>query len=110
MSFRYVKNIIHSTPKSTDQVIVEPDGAWKLQPQNSTKHNSPSDDDEDIVIVNKSNGSIKMDTPNLTAPSSNKRPISVVIDLTSDDDEPARPVKRQISNGHIVPSFAHTPC
>ncbi|KAL8918816.1 MAG: hypothetical protein Q9208_007154 [Pyrenodesmia sp. 3 TL-2023] len=109
---KYIDNILQATPKSVDQVTVEPDGKWSriaesdASPQQS--HDS-SEDDEDLVeikdtpriaaVKSETNSGINlMGTPpassreqsssSVPPPSTGaKRSASAVIDLTSDDDD-----------------------
>jgi hypothetical protein len=127
---RYVLNILKKTPRSVDQVTIQPDGKWELHNKkenvNTSRANGfASDDDDDLVEVTKNGDSVTMGTPQAwgvssgslaqrsvsassgpsnQAPSSNKRPIAAVIDLTSsgdEDDEPiSRTPKRQQMNGY----------
>ncbi|KAI9842521.1 MAG: SUMO ligase siz1 [Thelocarpon superellum] len=121
---QYVHDILKATPRSTEQVTIEPTGDWsQSKPQSSSSytngngghHDDDEDDDDDIVEIRDTKvGSFKQEastTPNnsflssASAPasgisqrsSSNKRPMSKVIDLTlsDSDDEPPRPPKRQ---------------
>ncbi|TVY58844.1 E3 SUMO-protein ligase pli1, partial [Lachnellula suecica] len=117
----YVKGILKATSRSTDQVIVQPDGKWGL---NSKKENMSrqsngvaSDDDDDLVEVTRSGDSVRMGTPRSygttvgtaarpsasssvaprdtpAASSSGKRPAATVIDLTSSGDEDDEPLAR----------------
>lgn len=127
---RYVDNILKSTGEDVEQVAIEPNGKWSLNcdsesPPGANGTSSATDEDEDIVEIKGSRVSLLKDqTPhtsnnsqNLSATplstsrepstasggvrSTNKRPISQVIDLTfsdEDDDEPPRPAKRQFAN------------
>ncbi|OBT99089.2 SUMO ligase siz1 [Pseudogymnoascus verrucosus] len=119
----YVRDIITNTPRSVDQVTIEPDGKWST----NTRTPSPSrgnqdfdiEGDDDIIeikdskflsIRNHSTPGTSASTPPtslysrepstaMSAPRpSNKRPASSVIDLTlsDEDDEPiSRAPKRQ---------------
>ncbi|OBT67241.1 hypothetical protein VE03_02694 [Pseudogymnoascus sp. 23342-1-I1] len=119
----YVRDIITSTPRSIDQVTIEPDGKWST----NTRTPSPSkgnqdfdtEGDDDIIeikdskflsIRNHSTPGTSASTPPtslysrepstaMSAPRpSNKRPASSVIDLTlsDEDEEPiSRAPKRQ---------------
>lgn len=112
----YVDNILKSTSSSTEQVTIEPDGSWHQQRQADTPnkpHNNPTpdnDDDELIEIRDDRIASLQADTRSSmlgstppissrepssvpSAPRSNKRPISEVIDLTNSDDEDEPPQK-----------------
>lgn len=111
---RYVKDILKKTPKSVDQVIVQPDGKWDVNAKKTTTSNSRSsglsdESDDDLVEITKSGDSVRMGTPQVfknpgatlagrsREPSSSstvtkgatggKRTISAVIDLTSSGDE-----------------------
>lgn len=125
----YVDDILKSTSSSTEQVIIEPDGQWHLQNYSSELprpdgNPTPDEDDfEGFIEIRDNNDRISalkaesrlpslantIRTPptssreqsiaSSSAPRSNKRPASEVIDLTlSDDDdeeedEDARPAK-----------------
>ncbi|KAF2151134.1 hypothetical protein K461DRAFT_227878 [Myriangium duriaei CBS 260.36] len=120
----YVLDILNNTSKSVDQVVIEPEGAWREVNQNEDNQRDRNqaraayddDSDDDLVEIrdvksgaSQQNGAGQMSIPGLsqhmTPPlssreasvsqnSRNKRP-SAVIDLTmSDDDEPPRPAKR----------------
>lgn len=121
----FVRDILTSTSKSLEQVTIEPDGKWSLNPKPLTPpnrngaYNDDFDDDDDIVeikdhrlasVINNSTPGPTTSTPptslhspahsiSSTAPRpSNKRSASAVIDLTlsDDDEEPvARAPKRQ---------------
>ncbi|KAL9043197.1 MAG: hypothetical protein Q9180_000024 [Flavoplaca navasiana] len=128
----YVDDILGSTPKSIDQVTVEPDGKWSRiaehNPSPRPKHDGSSDD-EDLVEIKDplrvtavkhevANGSISMRTPptssrEQSATSSapppsigTKRSVSAVIDLTSDDDE--EEIRRQLKKP-ATPAYLATP-
>ncbi|KAH8821519.1 PINIT domain-containing protein [Xylogone sp. PMI_703] len=142
----YVRDILKNTPKSAEQVTIEPEGQWKLyhkeQPSSNTNgfrsDDDDDDDDDDLIEVTKTGQTIKDEnfrstnqirTPSAaptvasreqstpSRPTSGKRPIAAVIDLTSsgdEDEEPvSRPPKRQHqSNGttlHSIPSMATPP-
>ncbi|KAL9641058.1 MAG: hypothetical protein Q9204_000371 [Flavoplaca sp. TL-2023a] len=121
-----------STPKSIDQVTVEPDGKWsRIAEHNRSpgpKHDGSSDD-EDLVEIKDplrvtavkhevANGSISMRTPptssrEQSATSSapppsigTKRSVSAVIDLTSDDDE--EEIRRHLKKP-ATPAYLTTP-
>ncbi|KAL8985178.1 MAG: hypothetical protein Q9205_001055 [Flavoplaca limonia] len=121
-----------STPKSIDQVTVEPDGKWsRIAEHNRSpgpKHDGSSDD-EDLVEIKDplrvtavkhevANGSISMRTPptssrEQSATSSapppsigTKRSVSAVIDLTSDDDE--EDIRRHFKKP-ATPAYLTTP-
>jgi E3 SUMO-protein ligase PIAS1 len=111
-----VNDILQSTPKSVDQVTIEPDGKWSqntlpISPgQIEGSHPQNSDDDDDIIEIQDMRlSSLKSEyiptpTSGPKTPSTNSREPSTsrssaskrpVIDLTlSDDDEPPRPSKR----------------
>ena len=119
---RYVKDILKKTPTSVDQVTVQPNGKWDVNARKATaSHSGPSgfsdDSDDDLVEVTKSGDSVRMGTPQVfktpaislaggsrehslsgaRVPTSGKRTISAVIDLTSsgdEDDNIAPPPKR----------------
>jgi E3 SUMO-protein ligase PIAS1 len=118
-----------NTPKSVDQVTVQPDGKWQLNTNNISQSNgvaSDDDDDDDLVEVTKNGDSVTMGTPQpyaniapynqrsvstssgMQGSISGKRPIATVIDLTSsgdEGDEPAsRTPKRQLTNGYSATS------
>ncbi|KAL8728125.1 MAG: hypothetical protein Q9166_005606 [cf. Caloplaca sp. 2 TL-2023] len=113
ISGHYVDEILKSTPRSIDQVTVEPDGKWSRISEGDSsprpKHDS-SGDDEDLVEIKDpprltavknemTNGPSFMRTPptssreqsttsSVPPPSAGaKRSASAVIDLTSDDDD-----------------------
>ncbi|KAJ9134469.1 Miz sp-ring zinc finger [Pleurostoma richardsiae] len=117
----YVKDILERTPKSVEQVTIEPNGEWKIQHDEEDQRPAPTthnasfvdDDDDDLIISETSFLGRGTSTPNRSLPfstgtptttgasresstmaprSSHKRPIAEVVDLTlSDDDEPSRP-------------------
>lgn len=118
---RYVKDILRNTPKSADQVTIEPDGQWELyhKEQSSSNMNGfPSDDDDDdddLIEVTNTGQTVKAGgaataapqrTPSVATTSlsreqstpsrsaSSKRPIAAVIDLTSSGDEDEEPISR----------------
>ncbi|KFY18483.1 hypothetical protein V493_08588 [Pseudogymnoascus sp. VKM F-4281 (FW-2241)] len=127
----YVRDIITNTPRSVDQVTIEPDGKWST----NTRTPSPSkgnqdfdiEGDDDIIEIkdskflslrNHSTPGTSASTPPtslysrepstaMSAPRpSNKRPASSVIDLTlsDEDEEPiSRAPKRQ-----STAAFPHT--
>jgi E3 SUMO-protein ligase PIAS1 len=127
--FRYVRDILKNTPKSVDQVTVQPDGKWELhtrkenQPISKQNGFASDSDDSDIVEITKSGDSVRMSTHRASqtpvlgqlsrsssiaarpsGSTSGKRP-AAVIDLTSsgdEDEEPlARAPKRQQTNGFL---------
>lgn len=114
---RYVKDILNSTPKSLEQVTIEPNGEWS---QNTTASPSAAGsnninsmiqadeiDDDDLlelqssVVKNNINNISKTSTPSapnrvvgsngmsgsVSRSTSSKRPMGSVIDLTLSDDE-----------------------
>ena len=122
---RYVADILKSTPKSVDQVTIEPNGTWSQtagvapSPRTSNRRTS-SDSEEDLVEIRDLPrlASVKteisrepglMRTPPISSreestssapllPSSNKRSAGQVVDLTlssDEDDDPPRGPKRQ---------------
>ena len=124
-NFRYVADILRSTPKSVDQVTIEPDGTWSQtggcppSPKTSNGRTS-SDAEEDLVEIRDLPrlASVKtevsrepglMRTPPISSreqstssapmpPASNKRSTGQVVDLTlssDEDDDPPRGPKRQ---------------
>jgi E3 SUMO-protein ligase PIAS1 len=113
----YVDGILKSSSSNTEQVTIEPNGAWHLQKQaeaprrpysNPTPEN---DDDGDLIEIQDDKiPSLKADprasmfggTPPMSSrepssvasvPRSNKRPASEVIDLTISDDDEEPPQK-----------------
>lgn len=124
-NFRYVADILKSTPKSVDQVTIEPDGTWSQaggcppSPKTSNGRTS-SDAEEDLVEIRDlprlapvkteiSREPGLMRTPPISSreqstssapmpPASNKRSAGQVVDLTlssDEDDDPPRGPKRQ---------------
>ena len=116
---RYVDDILKTTPRSVDQVTIEPNGIWR-QTSEDDKPSQPkggrasSDDDEDLIEISDMTrvASVKNETPGpmmRTPPDSTRsgstsaRPSltgqkrrAEVIDLSSDeDDDPPRAPKRQ---------------
>ena len=122
---RYVADILKSTPKSVDQITIEPNGTWSqtaggaLSPRTSNEQTS-SDGEEDLVEIRDLPrfASVKtevsrepglMRTPPISSreqstasaplpPPSNKRSAGQVVDLTlssDEDDDPPRGPKRQ---------------
>lgn len=126
MDSRYVADILKSTPKSVDQVTIEPNGHWSqalgaAPSPTLTNGHTRSDWDDDLVEIQDLPrvASVKteitrepglMRTPpissreqsasSLTLPLSNKkRSVGHIVDLTlssDEDDEPPRGPKRQI--------------
>lgn len=112
----YVDNILKSTSSSIEQVTIEPNGSWHQQRQAETprrSYNNPTpDDDDDLIEISDDRISTLKSGPrssNLggtppvssrepssvpSAPRSNKRPISQVIDLTGSDDEDEQPPQK----------------
>ncbi len=116
---RYVLDILKSTPKSVDQVTIEPNGHWSQtagndpSPPRTSNDHASSDGDEDLVEIQdmprvasvKSEATREpglMRTPPISsreqssssAPpptSNNKRPVSQVVDLTLSSDEDEEP-------------------
>ncbi|MCJ1227734.1 SUMO ligase siz1 [Toensbergia leucococca] len=125
---QYVNDILNSTPRSVEQVTIEPNGQWfqTSQADKSSRRNndrSDCDEDEDLVEIKdipriaavKAESASDLDslawTPPASSreqstlsaaprPASGKRPIGQIIDLTfsSDEDEPPRAPKRQIAS------------
>ncbi|KAI9824814.1 MAG: SUMO ligase siz1 [Phylliscum demangeonii] len=134
---QYLMDILEKTPKSVDQVTIEPDGQWSLKTVLSTpapssgnqsriSHHLDDDDDDDLREVQ--SNIVVRHTPlgpgqdlglSASQPTSNKRGREALIDLTLSDDEPdtsygpdhARPSKRPPSvstaTSHMPPP--HTP-
>ncbi|MCJ1248326.1 SUMO ligase siz1 [Trapelia coarctata] len=126
---QYVDDILRSTPRSVEQVTIEPDGSWSQVLQNETsgrKGTNPSDDeDDDLVEIQNMPRltaikdeafptptsmartppySSREQSSSSAAPRSNagKRPISQIIDLTfssDEEDQGHRPPKRQATQG-----------
>ena len=122
---RYVTDILKSTPKSIDQVTIEPNGTWSqttgvVPSPRSSNGRTSSDGEEDLVEIRDLPrlASVKaevsrepglMRTPPISSreqstssaqlpPSGNKRSAGQVVDLTlssDEDDEPPRGSKRQ---------------
>ncbi|EFR03308.1 E3 SUMO-protein ligase pli1 [Nannizzia gypsea CBS 118893] len=131
---QYVDNILRATPQSVDQVTIEQNGEWSnpndppedLPGSNGIENGDDYDDELDLVEVDScgvptlkrefdSQASVYRTTPtpsreassvaSAPRPSTGKRTISQVIDLTGSDDEeePPRPAKRlafHLSNGN----------
>ncbi|KAF2866504.1 PINIT domain-containing protein [Massariosphaeria phaeospora] len=119
---QYVQEILDSVPKGTDQVTIEPSGRWihdkeiptpRNNGQNGVNgyHAAGDDSDDDLVEISDYRiSAIKSEavhtpmslarTPPLSsreasaAPRTSNKRTSEVIDLTLDDDEPARPTKK----------------
>ncbi len=121
----YVNDILNQTPKSVDQVVIEPTGEWSQTSDGNSSlkpnGNRASSDDEDLVeikdmprvaAVKSEATSLSIRTPptssreqstSSAAPPStgDKRARGQVIDLTfssDEDDEPPRAPKRQSTN------------
>ena len=122
---QYVDDILRSTSKSVEQVIIEPNGQWHRVSEGRTtpdteKRNGPSDDDDDELVEIKDlprvaamkaaggsatslrtppTSSREQSTSSAVPPSTSaKRPIGQVVDLTlssDDEDQPPRAPKRQ---------------
>ncbi len=122
---RYVNDILKATPKSVDQVTIEPNGTWSQNTKpaspkrpNGAAHGDSDDDDlveiKDTRVASFKNEAISTPSafartpplshrePSATSATSRastgKRPIEQVIDLTfsdNDDEEPTRAPKRQ---------------
>jgi len=113
---QYVDDILRSTPRDAEGVVVQPDGQWLQQDSARSNPNSnptPSDDDDDdddeiVEILDKAEVKPKIEalTPHSVrtplssredsnAPSSrpHKRSRNDVIDLTLSDDEETPPAK-----------------
>ena len=131
---QYVSDILVQTPKSIDQVVIEPTGEWSQTSEaNSSARpngNNASSDDEDLVeikdmprvaaVKSEASGSFmrtpptssrEQSTSSAAPPSTgDKRPRGQVIDLTfssDEEDEPPRAPKRQTTNisSARLPSF-----
>jgi E3 SUMO-protein ligase PIAS1 len=113
---QYVEEIL-SKVRSADQVTIQPNGEWSTDkdksPPRKNGYGTNDDSDEDLIEVSdyrdritaiKSEAAptpVSLSTPPLpsretsTAPRSNNKRSSEVVDLTlSDDDEPVRPAKK----------------
>jgi E3 SUMO-protein ligase PIAS1 len=111
---QYVEEIL-SKVRNADQVTIQPNGEWSTEKDSATKSNgygahSYESDDDLVDITDSRVRTIKsehaptptsLSTPPLpsretsTAPRSNNKRTSEVVDLTlSDDDEPVRPTKK----------------
>ena len=126
---QYVDNILKRTPKSVDQVIVEPTGEWSQTSEagSSSRPNGThaSSDDEDLVeikdmprvaaVKSEAAGSSIRTPPTSSREQSassapppsagDKRPRGQVIDLTfssDEDDQPPRAPKRQLTNPSLA--------
>ena len=130
-----MNDILQSTPKSVDQVVIEPDGKWSQnalpvsprrtsssQPQNGGGDDNDGDDDIDIIEIQDVRlTSLKTEHASMTAsgpktPATKSREPSTsrsstakrpVIDLTlsDDDDAPPRPPKR-VMNSDVLTNNA----
>ncbi|KAF2421259.1 hypothetical protein EJ08DRAFT_653500 [Tothia fuscella] len=131
---QYVQEILQSTSRNTEQVMIEPNGNWSTNdPKNtSTNGTNPSpdgDESDDLVeIVETSRPSVKVEAPNtpfsmnMTPPvpspgwvasaplSRGTKRTSEVIDLTLDDDDeppakrPALTPVERVRNGYQTTS------
>lgn len=113
---QYVEEILDKV-RNADQVTIQPDGEWSTEkdpsPPRRNGYGAQDDSDEDLVEISdyrdrvtaiKSEAAptpVSLSTPPLpsretsTAPRSNNKRPSEVVDLTlSDDDEPVRPAKK----------------
>lgn len=119
---QYVEDILKSTPKSIDQVTIEPDGRWSQTPasnpalRNSTGRAQSSGDEDDLIEIQdlpqvtnvKREATIEgniLRTPPISSreqsnssglppPSSNKKRSSeAVVDLTISSDDDDEPVR-----------------
>jgi E3 SUMO-protein ligase PIAS1 len=113
---QYVEEILGKV-RNADQVTIQPDGEWSTEkdpsPPRKNGYSAHDDSDEDLVEISdyrdrvtaiKSEAAptpVSLNTPPLpsrepsTAPRSNNKRPSEVVDLTlSDDDEPVRPAKK----------------
>ncbi|KAK2861106.1 hypothetical protein FQN49_004541 [Arthroderma sp. PD_2] len=131
---QYVDNILRATSPSVEQVTIEANGDWAnpsdvpeaTAGSNGALANGNDDDDDDLVEISSSGipavkregdsqASLHRETPtpsreassvsSVPRPSTGKRAISQVIDLTAsdEDEEPPRPTKRlafNLSNGN----------
>ena len=122
---QYVNDILNQTPKSVDQVIIEPTGEWYQASDNDSPSrsngNHASSDDEDLVeikdmprvaaVKSEATGPLMRTPPTSSreqsissgAPPStgDKRSRGNIIDLTfssDEDDQPPRAPKRQSTN------------
>ena len=117
----YVDDILRSTPKSTEQVTIEPTGGWSVKSgsraSRTTRTDRASDDDDrgDVleiealesqaapVKIEQNNERSLLDTPISSRTTStpilprqngtNKRPAAPVVDLTLSSDEDEQPVR-----------------
>ena len=117
-AIRYVNDILKSTPKFIEQVIIEPNGSWRqvsptdgLSHQRSNRGAQSSEDDDDLIEIQDMPrvAAVKDEVPSTFASmtrtppyssresSSSKRPIGQVIDLTlgeSDEEQAPKGTKR----------------
>lgn len=133
---RYVRDILAKTSKDVDQVTIEPSGIWSQtsEPDASIKRNGDqmsSGDDDDLVELKDMpriaavkneftnfpgsvartppSSSREQSTASTVAPSgSGKRSHSQIIEISSDDDEPPRAPKRQITHSSSLSSFPNS--
>ena len=128
---QYVDDILKSTPKSVDQVTIEPNGKWSMNPvvkPSRRPHDgrTSSDDEEDLVEIQEPSrvASIKYEnnhepgtpwSPPISSrepstssgpltTSNNKRSASQIVDLTLSSDEDEEPIqipKRQNTSGSL---------
>ena len=118
---QYVDDILKSTPKSVDQVTIEPNGKWSQTslttsaPKQSNGRAHSSDGEDDLIEIRDPpqvanvkrettiEGSILRTPPvssreqstssGLPPPTGNKRPSGAVVDLTLSSDEDEEPVR-----------------
>lgn len=120
---QYVDDILKSTPRSVDQVTIEPDGNWhqtsgmKVAPRSSNEKAESSNDEDDLIEIQEPPGltNVKreaigehdlLQTPTGTTSreqsslsgvqptiSNNKRSSDAVVDLTLSSDEDDEPVR-----------------
>ncbi|POS82731.1 hypothetical protein EPUL_003542, partial [Erysiphe pulchra] len=114
----YVQNILKKTPRHVEQVTIQPDGKWELNDKREASlklRGKTNDLDSDVVEIIETEGAIhsqlnySKDFTQKSQPfsdgsfqnldsiqsasriSSSKRPIAIVIDLTSSGDEDEEP-------------------
>ena len=133
---RFVEDILNSTSRDTEQVTVEPSGEWHPVGLQQAGQRSPSvdeEDDEDLVEVSEPSRLSSTRQPSIALPNTylrtppvsassreqstssaqrssagSKRPAAQTIDLTlsSDEEQPRPPPKRQMtSNPTMSPSL-----
>ena len=119
---QYVDDILKSTPRSVDQVTIEPDGKWshtagnKVNPRHTNDRAESSDDEDDLIEIQDlprvpnikreaTGGHSILKTPTAISreqssssgvpPSmdNNKRSSSAIVDLTLSSDEDDEPVR-----------------